>query len=180
MQTTTGGVAVVTTTLAQTDRRALSQAWYSALHLAEGSQPRSGARTANAKLAPRRALPGPTPAGASAPRASAAVVRSVQRSAGVAVRGAGIPAERRRPAGVLGRRIARIAARRAAAPEHAQSATVTVRGARVHVIVRTHGGATRIVALCPAPLEARVAQALAQARFALAARGVRVGVEAES
>jgi len=179
MQTTTGGVAVVTTTLAQTDRRALSQAWYSALHLAERAQPHGGARIANTN-APRRALPGAIHTGDVVPRAFAAVVRSVPRSAAPTARSAGIAAERRRPTGVLARRIARIAARRAAAPERAQTATVTVRGARVHVIVRTHGGATRIVALCPAPLEARVAQALAQARFALAARGVRVGVEAGS
>ena len=49
MQHTTG-VAVVATQLADTDRRALSQAWYSALHLAERPP---GAR--HAPLAPASA-----------------------------------------------------------------------------------------------------------------------------
>jgi hypothetical protein len=177
MQTTTGGVAVVTTTLAQTDRRALSQAWYSALHLAETTKPGAG-KTGAALPAPETSTAGRSEArGASqrldpGARAGDDARRVVRRFA--APRESGIPPERRLPAGALGRRIAKIIARPAAAPATARSQTVSVRGARIHVIVRTHGNATRIVALCPPPLEARVARALAQARFALAARGVRV------
>jgi hypothetical protein len=46
----------------------------------------------------------------------------------------------------------------------------------VQLVVRTQGDATRIVALCAPELEARVVRALAQARFALATRGVRTEV----
>jgi len=175
MQTTTGGVAVVTTTLAQTDRRALSQAWYSALHLAETTKPRAG-KTGAALPAPGTSTAGRSEARGAAQRldpgarAGGDALRVVRRFA--APREPGIPPERRLPVGALGRRIAKIIARPPAAPTRSQ--TVSVRGARIHVMVRTHGNATRIVALCPPPLEARVARALAQARFALAARGVRV------
>ena len=44
MQQTTS-VAVLATHLAQTDHRALSQAWYSALHLADHAPPPPRART---------------------------------------------------------------------------------------------------------------------------------------
>jgi hypothetical protein len=171
MQTTSGGIAVVTTTLAQTDRRALSQAWYSALHLAESNPARTAKPPRGATAAASRA-PRPSVAGAiRAPRANATAARIVRGSD--ATRTPEVRTERRLPAGVLGRRIAKLVAR-PAAPAQSRAATVSVRGARVHVIVRTHGSATRIVALCPPPLEARVARALAQARFALASRGVRV------
>ena len=38
MTTVTDGVAVIATQVAQTDRRALSEAWYSALHLAHADE----------------------------------------------------------------------------------------------------------------------------------------------
>jgi hypothetical protein len=174
MQMTTGGVAVVTTTLAQTDRRALSQAWYSALHLADQTKPQRGKsnpQVSGGGSSASRAVHGRTDAG---PRVSSAAVRIVRRIAGS--RTPALLLERRLPVGGLGRRIARLVSHPSPAPERARAATVSVRGARVHVIVRTQGNATRIVALCPRPLETRVARALAQARFALAARGVRVEV----
>jgi hypothetical protein len=173
MHTTTGGVAVVTTTLAQTDRRALSQAWYSALHLAQAAQPRAATSAHAVPVAgsgPARSM---EVRSASQPRASADAARVSPRTA-PRIQPPGVAAERREQPGVLGRRIAKVVARPAAGRDAARAATVCVRGARVHVIVRTLGSATRIVALCPAPLEARVARALAQARFALAAHGVRV------
>jgi len=173
MHTTAGGVAVVTTTLAQTDRRALSQAWYSALHLAEAAKSSPGTSAHPAVVAGRSVVSPEARRHADAgSRVSSDASRAVRRM--VAARPAGIPMDRRMPVGGLSRRIAKLVARPAGAPQSPRAATVTVRGARVHVIVRTHGNATRIVALCPPPLEARVARALAQARFALAARGVRV------
>jgi len=172
MQTTTGGVAVVTTTLAQTDRRALSQAWYSALHLAETAKPHTGTSARGPSPAERNDARVASPHPIAGPRVSSDACRVVRRFA--APRAPGIAPERRLPPGGLGRRIAKLVARPALAPDAARAQTVSVRGARVHVIVRTQGNATRIVALCPPPLEARVARALAQARFALATRGVRV------
>ena len=45
---------------------------------------------------------------------------------------------------------------------------------RVHVVVRSAAGGTRVVAVCEPALRERVERALAQARFALAGRAVRV------
>ena len=60
MQQTTR-VAVLATQLAQTDRRALSQAWYSALHLAG----RSGLRGHQCKVITPAAAPRAVPASTS-------------------------------------------------------------------------------------------------------------------
>ncbi len=46
----------------------------------------------------------------------------------------------------------------------------------MRILVRSDGVRTRLVALCAPPLRERVERALAQARFALAARGVRAEV----
>jgi hypothetical protein len=172
--TNTGGVAVVTTTLAQTDRRALSQAWYSALHLAEGARPRAG--LAPVPSAPRAASPSsasPAQHASSAARNAKGESRVVRRVAEARVPGT-VPERRTPPAG-LDRRIAGAVARRGARTG-AHAATVAIAGARIHVLVRTQAGATRIVALCPPVLAGRVARALAQARFALAAQGLNIAV----
>jgi hypothetical protein len=57
----------------------------------------------------------------------------------------------------------------------AGTASFAVRAAngRVHLVVRTAGGATRVVAVCVPALRERVERALAQARFALNGHGVR-------
>jgi hypothetical protein len=58
----------------------------------------------------------------------------------------------------------------------AASFAIRAGGGRIHLIVRADGTHTRVVAVCTAPLRERVERALAQARFALAARGVRTEV----
>ncbi|HEV2741180.1 MAG TPA: hypothetical protein VGU66_21655 [Candidatus Elarobacter sp.] len=170
------GVAVVATQLADTDRRALSQAWYSALHLAE--------RPPGARHAPLASAPPPANAdGARRARNphDAPPRRSIEsaRGAGDAARNAAArPAgeiagpERRAVKTELARRIER---RLALRPPRGATASFAVHGAggRVHVVVRSDGGRTRVVAVCAAPLRERVERALAHARFALAGRGVR-------
>jgi hypothetical protein len=173
MHTPSGGIAVVSTTLAGADRRALSQAWYSALHLAERAPvPAKRAPHAAAPPPPRR-IPPPehVPVGFDRPA-------SVARPGAMAVaRPVPFADERRRPPEELGRRIARVVAR--ARPRRpAPAASLAVGGGRVHVFVRTGGGTTRIVALCSPALEARVARALAHVRFGLAAAGLRVEASA--
>ena len=176
MQHTTA-VAVVATQLADTDRRALSQAWYSALHLAErppdrhaplaripGAAPASGSRRAQGPSdAPQRRS---TDGGFRVREAARAVIPR---------RGGSVAGERRVPKTELARSIERGLTRRAPC---AVAASFAVRGAggRVHLIVRSDGALTRIVAVCAAPLRERVERALAQARFALAGRGVRAEV----
>jgi hypothetical protein len=169
------GVAVVATHLAGTDRRALSQAWYSALHLAE--RPPAAMHAPSAAESFRAAPSGTRNPSAAARQLANDTAREARRTArGATVRhdphAAG--AERRIPKTELARRIERALTRRL--PHTAASFAVRGGGGRVALIVRTDGAFTRIVAVCAPPLRERVERALAQARFALAARGVRTEV----
>jgi hypothetical protein len=164
--TTASGVAVVATQLAQTDRRALSQAWYSALHLAhdDASAPHvahAAALTAQPAVTLREGSARPADAAHGASFSPARAVRSH----------ANIPpgAERRSAPTVAARRVERALASIARAPHTRASHTVAIEGGRVTLLVRTDGGATRVVALCREPLRATVERALARARYTLAA-----------
>jgi len=168
--TTAPGVAVVATQLAQTDRRALSQAWYSALHLDRGD-----ARVA----APPRATNAVAP-GSHQPRVARAAEHAPPRAATQRVATSGhtaqanrapLPLERRSLPTEAARRVERAVERIVHAPHRPTSQTIAIDGGRVTLLVRSEPGATRIVALCSEPVRARVERALAHARFALAARG---------
>jgi hypothetical protein len=176
MQETTG-VAVLATHLAHTDRRALSQAWYSALHLAEPAQrtppaprARSSPAAATARLGTRRAEPPAQPGMPHTARAANGAPRAAaRRDAGAA------PCERRLPKSELARRIERALTRRPAR-ERAASFAVRTAGGRVHLAVRSDGARTHVVAVCAPALRERVERALAQARFALAECALRAEV----
>lgn len=167
MTTKPSAVAVVATNVAGSDRRALSQAWYSALHLAERarSEPPSQARRASGV----HTGPGPRERdrGADAPHAPHAAQR-VPARAGSTATITGV-LERRAPASELARRIERALVHRP--PATSASIAIAGAGGRVHVLLRIGNGTTRIVALCAPQLKERVERALAQARFALAASG---------
>ena len=83
-------------------------------------------------------------------------------------------AERRRPT-ELARRIERALSRRAPRPG-ATSFTVNAADGRVHLVVRSDGARTRVLAVCAPPLRERVERALAHVRFTLAGTGVRAEV----
>jgi hypothetical protein len=172
MQHTT--VAVVATQLADTDRRALSQAWYSALHLAERPP-----RTRPAPLVPSTpegACRARGPNDAAAHRSSAGgSVRHASHNAAVRYAGGIADCERRAPKTDLAQRIER---RLALHPPRGAMASFAVSGTggRVHLVVRSDGARTRVVAVCAPPLRERVERALAHARFALAGCGVRAEV----
>jgi hypothetical protein len=172
MTSASDGVAVVATQLARTDRRALSEAWYSALHVARGaaaavrphaSQPRVQASlpAARAHTSPPRAIA--RPAAPPLPRA--------QRE-----RGTHVPpgSERRRPVSETGRRIERAVERLAWLRRMPAAQTIDVDGGRIRLLLHHDGTTTRIVALCSRPLREQVERALASARFALAGAGVAV------
>ncbi len=163
-------VAVVATSLARTDRRALSQAWYSALHLAEHAPPRTDRPHAEGTPPSHGTEVRPASLrGSDAAPSGAGGARALPRSSGAV-----LPVlDRRAPATPLAKRIERAIAH---APAQTPAASVAIKagGGRVQVLVRSDGEATRIVALCAPALRERVEQALAHARFALAAQGVRV------
>jgi hypothetical protein len=171
----TAPLAVVSTQLALTDRRALSQAWYSALRLAVPQRDGALARRRGPAVAPRRAL-----GRLAAPLAHALALRTgeppVVRARTLPAVRAGNAPERRAPPSELARRIRRALTRRVLRGLPASFAVRAGNG-RVHLLVRRDGTCTRVVAVCVAPLRARVERALAQARFALAARGVHCEAE---
>jgi hypothetical protein len=177
MTTATRSVAVVATRLPDMDRRALSVAWFSALHLAQPcgggaapphaatcvAPPRSGA--------PKTTAPAGTAPAATAYRASAGGVPTTARGQAPEL------LERRSAGSDLARRIERAIVRHV--PRATQrSATIAIDAGdgRVQLLVRTDRTATRIVALCSPLLRERVDRALAHARFVLAAGGTRLEV----
>ena len=172
MTTATRSVAVVATRLPDIDRRALSQAWFSALHLA---QPPAAKPIANPLPAASHNAAGR--AKQAAPDAAApAAAPTVRVHAGAAATGFGSPpVERRKPGGELACRIERAIVRHAARAPHRTAAVAIDAGyGRVHLLVRTDHTTTRIVALCSPQMRERVDRALAHARFTLAACGLQL------
>jgi len=153
------------------DRRALSQAWYDALHL-------SGSRESKARplslQTPRR---GDAPEQRRSQAATISAARTAPSRASGARSGAGAPEravsrpyERRRPMSALA---ATIVERLLARAAH-RSIVLPIAEGRVFLSVRREAGGIRLVALCPSAARARVEAALAQARFALAATGMAI------
>lgn len=159
---------VLTAPLAEIDRRTLSQAWYSALRLANApaSPPRRGvARVVDS--APARAA-----AAAATPRAVRATVANARAISTSRTREVcEVACDRRSPRTDLARRIERIVARPLAAT---RGAFFALRGpyGRVQILLRSHGGRTHLVAVCSPDARDHVARALEQARYALARGGI--------
>ena len=158
------GVAVMATNLAVHDRRVLSQAWYSALHVAERAPAASGRLRVHddAQRAPRAAR-----AAGYRPRreqtAAPASARGTRAAGGVAEPA---PAERRARKTPFASALARtLACRTWAVPA---AFTLDAGDGRVRVLVRADRGRVRVIALCAPPLRERVERALAHARYALA------------
>ena len=167
------GFSILTAPLAAIDRRSLSQAWYSALHLAHATKPQSSYGRTNAKPSiiedkPRRcgapwhavrlgdrAAPNPRKGqGTLAPPRRRNAAPNVRRSPGVSN-------------GPFSIRSVRI------------RATFTIDGtqARVHVALQTTASGVRLVAVCPAAIRVDVARALDEARYALALRGIALRID---
>ncbi|HTA37800.1 MAG TPA: hypothetical protein VK760_01930 [Candidatus Acidoferrales bacterium] len=161
-------ISVLSAPLAAIDRRSLSQAWYSALHLArDGSSPKPAA--------PRSAtVQGSAPRGvalaARPPRTGELVPVNAKTAHATLARGGGA-VERRTPRSPLAGRIERALFERPSA--HARSAFAIGEGTgRVVVVLHATGTRVRLIALCSPSLRRTVSRALDQARFALAARGI--------
>jgi hypothetical protein len=162
------GFSVLTAPIAAMDRRALSQAWYSALHLARNARPSDASpqisRMRDAGQEKKTALSAPRPI---ATRATQPV--TVHRESEASHR-EGLAAERRSMRSPLARKIEHLFLR---PNRSAARATFTIdRKARVHVSMQQTSSGLRLVAVCPSRSRATVARALEQARYALAARGI--------
>jgi hypothetical protein len=164
------GFDVLAAPLAEIDRRGLSQAWYSALHLARDARPQAAASEETV----RRSRSMPKVAMLRAPEgvAKKACAQVVALHA-PAARGSAAEAVDRRSARLpLAKKIER-ALMRPRTPART-SAFVVDGPLRVHVAIHACGNRVNLVAVCAPQARERVARALEQARYALAGRGLVV------
>jgi hypothetical protein len=166
MTTASDGVAVIAADVARTDRRALSEAWYSALHLARAAVPPRG--SAPARTVAASAPPTTAPRHARGTPGGAPQTPVPRRGPGAPVAAATPPASGHAERDAA-RRIASALAAFAGGPRIARAQTIEVAGGRVRLLVRSDGRTTRVVAVCSAALREPVERALAGARYALAA-----------
>jgi len=168
-------ISVLTAPVAAFDRRALSQAWYSALYgdrgmaqpaaeAAKQQKPEARAHTSCAKSADDKPAP---PIKKHVPAASAAAK---------SFRGRGGETERRAPRSELARKIERTFLHPRCASRNAAFALDGEHG-RVQVLLRSQGSRLKVVAVCAPRARTQVARALEQARYTLALRGIAVEAE---
>jgi len=170
----TRNIGVIRLRLPYIDSRSLSQAWFSALHLASDAKA-PGAKRRRAKTNDARAGAAPVKPPASAPRAAAGP--RAQGPAAAGARGAAPPgaAQANRPARERVRAAA--VAERAVAcsyPPVRASFAFGLDGARVQVLVRRDGPTLHVLALCAPRHVELVRRALACADVHLRSRGESV------
>lgn len=166
--------SVLSAPLESIDRRALSQAWYSALFHAHTPATISHVSVKNRSLATHLGRPAKS-SGAKQMRPSVQDRRAGKECA--ASQNAAPVVERRRQTTPLAVKIERML--RARRPNVGTIAfTIKDGGARVQLLLHGTGCRLTLVALCPGSAKAHVARALAHARYALSLRGVQLHVEA--
>jgi hypothetical protein len=168
-------IAVIETRLPYTDRRALSEAWFSALHLAHDARAaapaKPGATPSYATVA-REAM---QLARGSAARARRDPARSVAHAARRAAHaGLDVPARRASDAARTPAATRAFERARSYAPFRTSITLDGANGTRVHLIVRRVGPTLHVVALCPPAVETLVRKALASADLHFRARGERL------
>lgn len=170
MNAPTHDIAVIRARLPYIDRRALSQAWFSALRLASDGR-------APAREPQRVRLPVPSPGSRPAAPARVASVRA-QPSANArgrdaaSGRSAGLPpADATTSRRLLAGAVAASGYRARAAGGPCAAFTVTLANARVRLVVRGEGDRLHVVALCSARHADTVTRALALAALSLRPRG---------
>lgn len=161
-------VAVIRARLPYVDRRALSEAWFSALHLTKDTTPPASRRRA---AAPRSLAGAPPPGGAVARPAavSAQTLRAPKepRDAAAPTERASARRESLRRDVVVPMRSIRYAPVRA-------SFQLALDGGRVQILVRRQGTVLHVIALCSERHVELVRRALICADLHLRARGERV------
>lgn len=185
---TTSGAAVLAAPLAHTDRRALSQAWYSALHLAERAHraPRRTNAPRHRDSPPAATMPSvgvPAPMRSRSGAAPVPARHHADRHAGrrtIVALGDCRPLRtmRARPIAltISGRtqRHEQAFVSNASAQRADAAFTLSSRAERIRLHVRGDTTRLRLVAVCAVAARVRVERTLAQARFVLAGCGVRV------
>lgn len=169
-------VSILAAPLAAIDRRVLSQAWYAALRLqrdvptaAASESPMQARRSCIAPL--RGAFPRVCFGPAQARSEIASRADSTKKTRACMDVQCRRPREARPPRPPLARAIESAFT---GAPLRRATFSVGRGSARIHVVLQTKGNRTTLIALCRPHLSEAVARALAQARVALAARGIGI------
>ena len=177
MMTDSLSVSVVAAPLAAIDSRALSQAWFSALHLARERTTRNHP--------PNAALPETEQHGATSTKTRTAssephrTMLPCRAYAGAPIRGGTNEAPVHRVRATLTREVKFGAARRPKPP--ARAAFIVVDGSkRALVVIQTRGAATHVVAICSPAHRQAVAVALSEVRASLAVRGIALQSRVEA
>jgi hypothetical protein len=159
--------SILTAPLAQVDRRALSQAWYSALRLAHGGERSTDCARAQGSRGATFEPAKPDPNRRQASTVASRAARPRRSNAGRAMTTERIEqAPHSRLAGKIQRAFFTPRSR-----VERSTFTIEREGARVHVVVQSRGNRVRLIAVCrPADREI-VARALARARYALTSGG---------
>jgi hypothetical protein len=174
-------IAVIETRLPYTDRRALSEAWFSALHLSHET-PHAGAAARHSAAAavsigdPKQRRAPDRATHATTRRDPARGLTHAARRAAFA----GLDVPLRRSTDVRAATSAASAAfdRARSYPPFRTSLTLEgANGTRVHLIVRRVGATLHVVALCPPAVEHLVRRALASADLHFRACGERLQVD---
>ncbi len=169
MMTQQLGFSVLTAPIAAIDRRALSQAWYSALHLAHGSANQEAPKRI-AALKSRGESQHTVSSGRGGVAVHGGTLPRVHRQS-IPERRDATPVDRRSLRSPLARKIEHVFLRPNAETKRA-TFTIDAGSARVHVTMQRTAHGLRLVAVCPPRVRQTVAHALEQARYALAARGI--------
>ena len=162
------GFDVLTAPIAEVDRRTLSQAWFSALHVA-------GAPDSQAPSCPSRVVPPersqfvePEPIPRSRSGRSSAVRSPHRRPVSTLGADEETSIERRAPRSVLARRIERTLLH---LPMRRAAFTLDIGKGRVHLSVRSDGSRVHLIAVCAPQAREDVARALQQVRFSFTRKG---------
>lgn len=165
------GFDVLTTPIAEMDRRTLSQAWFSALHLdvAQERVPLMRAPEKNIDAASSRAAAGYANKERQSCIQNGTREANVHRATVAPIITDRVRLERREPTSVLARRI-----ERALLDNRVRNGTFVLDGmdGRVHLSVRSQHGRIHIVAVCSPLAKEYVAKALQHVRFALSCKGI--------
>ncbi len=173
MMTQQLGFTVLSAPVALCDRRALSEAWYSALHVQKARTPATHRVRSDAAL--RNSNSGAAQESVSGKMTGVSSSVAVRVATAPALPGSP-PNDRRLLRSKLARRIEQAFLAPKSPPKHATFALDGARG-RVQILLRENAGQTQIVALCPPAAREIVAHALSQARYALALRGIAIRAE---
>ena len=164
--------SVLSTPVALCDRRALSEAWYGALHV-HTNAPRAGtAGTRRQSTAASEKTLAQLPGTGSAAKNASPIGIAVRVGAALALPGAPVP-DRRTVRSKLAQKIEQTFSKPKERPKHASFTLDGVRG-RVQILLQQTGSHTQLVALCPPAAREAVARALSEARYALALRGLSI------